>query len=44
MKTIINEERNYRELKESIRIMKGQEVKINRYCLTYLNIKQCYLV
>ena len=23
--TIINEERNYRELKESIRIMKGQE-------------------
>ena len=25
--TIINEERNYRELKESIRIMKGQEDK-----------------
>ena len=25
--TIINEERNYRELKESIRIMKGQENK-----------------
>ena len=23
--TIINEERNYRELKESIRMMKGQE-------------------
>ena len=23
--TIINEERNYRELKESIRVMKGQE-------------------
>ena len=26
-KTIINEERNYRELKESIRMMKGQEIK-----------------
>ena len=26
--TIINEERNYRELKESIRMMKGQEDKI----------------
>ena len=25
--TIINEKRNYRELKESIRMMKGQEVK-----------------
>ena len=25
--TIINEERNYRELKESIRMMKGQEGK-----------------
>ena len=25
--TIINEERNYRELKESIRITKGQEDK-----------------
>ena len=25
--TIVNEERNYRELKESIRIMKGQEDK-----------------
>ena len=25
--TIINEERNYRELKESIRTMKGQEDK-----------------
>ena len=25
--TIINEERNYRELKESIRMMKGQEHK-----------------
>ena len=30
--TIINEERNYRELKESIRMMKGQENnKKNRY-------------
>ena len=26
-KTIINEERNYTELKESIRMMKGQEAK-----------------
>ena len=32
--TIINEERNYRELKESIRMMKGQENKKNR-CLKY---------
>ena len=29
-KTIINEERNHRELKEIIRMMKGQEDK-NRY-------------
>ena len=29
--TIINEERNYRELKESIMMMKGQEDKKNRY-------------
>ena len=29
--TIINEERNYRELKENIRMMKGQEDKKNRY-------------
>ena len=29
--TIINEERNYRELKENIRMMKGQEHKKNRY-------------
>ena len=28
---IINEERNYRELIESIRIMKGQEDKKSRY-------------
>ena len=27
MKTIINEKRNYRKLKESIRIMKGREDK-----------------
>ena len=29
--TIINEERNYRELKESIRMIKCQEEKTNRY-------------
>ena len=29
--TIINEEINYRELKESIRMMKGQENKKSRY-------------
>ena len=29
--TIINEERNYRELKKSIRMMKSQEDKKNRY-------------
>ena len=29
--TIINEERNDRELKESIRMMKGQQDKKNRY-------------
>ena len=29
--TIINEERNYREFKESIRTMKDQEDKKNRY-------------
>ena len=29
--TIINEERNYRELKEKIRMMKCQEDKNNRY-------------
>ena len=28
--TITNEKRNYRELKESIRMMKGQEVTKNR--------------
>ena len=42
--TIINEERNHRELKESIRMMKGQEDKKNGYRLTYLSIKQCYLI
>ena len=41
---ISNEERNYRELKERIRMMKGQEEKKNRYRLTYSNIKQCYLI
>ena len=29
--TIINEERNYRELKEIIRMMKSQKDKKNRY-------------
>ena len=29
--TIINEEKNYRELKESIKMMKGQEDKKSRY-------------
>ena len=29
--TIINEEKNYRELKESIRMIKCQEEKTNRY-------------
>ena len=29
--TIITEERNYKELKESIRTIKGQEYKKNRY-------------
>ena len=29
--TTINEERNYRELKESIRMMKSREDKKNRY-------------
>ena len=41
--TIINEERNS-ELKESIRMMQGQEDKKNRYSLTYLSIKQCCLI
>ena len=29
--TIANEERNYKELKESIRMMRGHEDKKNRY-------------
>ena len=29
--TILNEKRNYGELKENIRVMKGQEDKKNRY-------------
>ena len=33
--TIINEERNYRELKESIGMMKGQEEKKSRHWITY---------
>ena len=39
--TIINEERNYRELKESIRTMKGQE---DKKIDIDLSIKQCYLI
>ena len=45
--TIINEERNYRKLKESISMMKGQEDKkpdIDYLNITYLNIKQCCLI
>ena len=41
--TIIDEEINYRELKESIRIMKGQEDK-KKILINLLNIKQCYLI
>ena len=37
--TIINEQRNYRELKEIIKMVKGQEDKKKCYCLTYLSIK-----
>ena len=33
--TIINEERNYRELKESIRMMKGQEDKKKQILTKY---------
>ena len=40
--TIINEERYYRELKESIRMMKGKEDK--KIDIAYLSIKQCYLI
>ena len=41
--TIINEEKNYRELKESIRMMKGQEDK--KWILINLsNTKQCCLI
>ena len=42
--TIINEERNYRELKESIRMMKGQEDKKKQILIDLLNIKQCCLI
>ena len=42
--TIINEERNYRQLKESIRMMKGQKDKKNYILIDLLNIKQCYLI
>ena len=49
--TIINEERNYRELKESIRMMKDQEDKKidtdpnpNPNPNSNLSIKQCYFI
>ena len=41
--TIINEERNYRELKEIIRMMKGQEDE-KQILIKSSNIKQCYLI
>ena len=41
--TIINKERNYRKLKESIRMMKGQEDR-KKILINLLNIKQCYLI
>ena len=40
--TIINEERSYRELKESIRMMKSQEDK--KIVINLSNKKQCYLI
>ena len=43
-KTIINEERNYRELKQSIRMVKGQEDKKIDIFINLLNIKQSYLI
>ena len=42
--TIINEERNYRESKDSIRMMKGQEDKKKILINLFLSIKQCYLI
>ena len=42
--TIINEERLYRKIKGSNRVMKGQEDKKNGYLLIYLSIKQFYLI
>ena len=43
--TIINEEINYRELKESTGMMKGQENKKKKQILIKSsNIKQCYLI
>ena len=41
--TIINKERNYRKLKESIRMMKGQEDR-KKILINLSNIKQCYLI
>ena len=54
--TIINEEKNYRELKESIRIIKTQANDTEKNCLVEegkrkgideiirQNAKQCYLI
>ena len=42
--TIINEERNFRELKESIRMMKSQQNKKKSILIKLSNIKQCYLI
>ena len=41
--TIINKEENCRELKENIRMMKGQKDK-KQIFINLLNIKQCYLI
>ena len=41
--TNINEERNYRELKESILMMKGQEDK-KKILINLLKMRQCYLI
>ena len=41
--TIINKEENCRELKENIRMMKGQKDK-KQILINLLKIKQCYLI
>ena len=40
---VINKERNYRVLKESIRMMKGQEDE-KQILVNLSNLKQCYLI